>query len=203
MLEARFNSADYVARAKPLIWYIHGAASTPASFNWLKERLPLHDAVDVEYDNYSPLSDTIAYLREAALKETQPINIVGHSLGGVIAASVAQVAPIRKIVTMGTPFGGSFAASLMRWFMPTQLFRDICQQSPVISSLRANPPSTPIKSFVTDSGLVVLGEATDGVVTVSSQKALKGPEYHSVSTNHFEVLLNPRVATEISKFLFK
>jgi pimeloyl-ACP methyl ester carboxylesterase len=188
-----------------LIWYIHGAASSPLSFNWIKERLPRHDAVDISYGNKEPLADTIAYLRKKAKAEPRRINIIGHSLGGVIAAAIAQDEDcgVNKIVTMSTPFGGSWAASVMRWFMPTQLFRDISQQSPVMSSLRDEPPEVPILSFVTDSSLVVLGERTDGVVTVSSQKAMVGPKYVLIPTNHFEVLLNPEVISKTTDFIFK
>jgi pimeloyl-ACP methyl ester carboxylesterase len=187
----------------PLIWYIHGAASTPASFLWIKSQLYSHDAVDVSYTNKEPLADTISYLRQRASEEKRPINIIGHSLGGVIAAAIAQEIWVRRIVTMGTPFGGSMAASVMRWFMPTQLFRDISQQSPVMTNLKLKPPKTPILSFVTDSSLVVLGERTDGVVTVSSQKALKGPTYITIPCNHFEVLLSHEVVSITNDFIFK
>ncbi len=186
---------------KPEIWFIHGAASTPLSFNWLKGQLRPHVAVDIAYENQTPLVETISYIRaEVAKCEVAPI-LIGHSLGGVIAASVAQVAPVSKIATMGTPFGGSFAASVMRWFMPTQLMRDISQQSPILASLQNDPPKIPILSFVTDSGLSVMGERTDGVVTVRSQTALKGPVYITVPNNHFEVLLDPSVAQQIDEFL--
>jgi pimeloyl-ACP methyl ester carboxylesterase len=186
---------------KPQIWFIHGAASTPLSFNWLKAKLRRHEAVDVAYENQTPLVETISYIRNEVAKASAPPILIGHSLGGVIAASVAQVSPVKKIVTMGTPFGGSFAASVMRWFMPTQLMRDISQQSPILASLQNDPPKIPMLSFVTDSGLNVMGERTDGVVTVRSQMALKGPTYVVVPNNHFEVLLDPAVATQINTFI--
>ena len=90
----------------------------------------------------------------------------------------------------------------MRWFMPTQLFRDVCQQSPILLHLKKHPPKVPMLSFVTDSGFVVLGEETDGVVTVSSQTELKGPRYVKIFLNHFEVLLCQDVANQINEFLF-
>lgn len=187
---------------KPQIWFIHGAASSPLSFNWLKGNLRAHEPVDVVYDNVTPLIETIDYLRLEVAKCTQPPLIVGHSLGGIIAASIAQTTPVNKIVTLGTPFGGSFAASVLSWFLPTQLMRDISQQSPVLTSLRRAPPKVPILSFVTDSNLLVMGERTDGVVTVRSQTALDGPNYVTVPISHFEVLMSPAVASEIDGFFF-
>jgi len=157
--------------------------------------------VDISYENVTPLVDTISYIRAEVAKCEVPPILIGHSLGGVIAASVAQVSPVAKIATLGTPFGGSFAASVMRWFMPTQLMRDISQQSPILASLKNDPPQVPILSFVTDSGLSVLGEQTDGVVTVRSQMALTGPTYIVVPNNHFEVLMAPDVAKQIDDFI--
>ena len=186
---------------KPKIWFIHGAASSSLSFNWLKEQLSAHEPVDISYDSHTPLSDTITHLRNAVSKDAVPPIIIGHSLGGVIAVAIAQEVPVAKIVTMGSPFGGSFAASVMRWFIPSQLMKDISQQSPVMVDIQNNTPNIPILSFVTDSNLTVMGERTDGVVTVKSQKALKGPTYVTVPVNHFEVLLSPYVAAKIKTFV--
>jgi len=184
------------------IWYIHGAASTPLSFNWMKPKLNEHIAVDIEYENETPLEDTINKLRVRAANCANPPIIIGHSLGGIIAASIAQMVPVEKVVSLASPFGGSFAASLMRWFLPSQLFRDISQQSAVLYSLRRTKLIVPMLSFVTDSNLTIMGEKTDGVVTVSSQKALDGPTYITVPYNHFEVLLASDVAHKINSFIF-
>jgi pimeloyl-ACP methyl ester carboxylesterase len=186
----------------PEIWFIHGAASSPRSFNWLKANLRPHTVVDVSYDSATPLIETINYLRDEVGYCTNPPVIIAHSLGGVIAAAVAQTVPVAKIATMGSPFGGSFAASVMRWFLPTQLMKDIAQQSPVLNALQKNPPEVPILSFVTDSGLTIMGERTDGVVTVRSQTALYGPTYITVPINHFEVLMSPEVSSVMNDFIF-
>lgn len=187
---------------KPQIFFIHGAASTPLSFNWLKGNLKPHNAIDIAYENQTPLIDTIDHLRKKVSECNVPPIIIGHSLGGIIAASIAQEVSVKKIVTMSTPFGGSFAASLVRWFMPSQLIKDVCQQSPVLLSLQKNPPKIPMLSFVTDSNLIMLGERTDGVVTVASQMALNGPNYIKVDVNHFEILMYPLVIDEINNFIF-
>jgi pimeloyl-ACP methyl ester carboxylesterase len=188
---------------KPQIWFIHGAASTPLSFNWLKEKLNPHVAVDVAYDNLVPLKDTINYIKTQIAKCDEPPLVIGHSLGGIIGAAIAQDVPVAKLVTMGTPFGGSFAATVVKWFMPTQLMRDIAHQSPVLTSLQHSPPKIPMMSIVSDSGLMMLGERTDGVVTVKSQMVLDGPKYMRVDFNHFEVLLAPPVAEMINEFFFE
>ncbi len=128
--------------------------------------------------------------------------LIGHSLGGIVSAAIAQEVPVAKIVTLGTPFGGSFVASVMSWFTPSQLMKDVAYQSPIIVSLKTNPPKIPMLSFVTDAGPTVLGDRTDGVVTVKSQMALKGPEYRIVNYTHFEVLMTPDIAHAINEFVF-
>ena len=187
----------------PQIWFIHGATLTPLCFEWLKGQLRPHVPVDVSYDSKTPLIETISYLRDEIAKCTTPPLIIGHSLGGVIGAAVAQTVPVAKIATISTPFGGAFAASLALWFMPSQLMRDIAQQSPILEALRKDPPTTPMLSFVTDSGRYILGEPTDGVVAVKSQMALNGPRYLTVKVNHFDVLINPYVVSQLNAFFFK
>ena len=184
------------------IYYIHGAASTPLCFNWMKQELKRHDFVNISYDSHTPLSKTIRDVCDKVAQHKTPPVILGHSLGGVIATAVAQSVPVKKIITLSTPFGGSFAASLMRWFMPTQLFKDISQQSPILVALKNNTPTIPILSFVTDSNLTILGERTDGVVTVRSQTELIGPQYIHVDLNHFEVLLSADVVEKINQFIW-
>lgn len=184
------------------IWFIHGAASSPLSFNWLKSNLFAHTPVDVAYSDQTPVLETINLLRADIAKCFEPPVIVAHSLGGVIAASIAQTTPVDKIVTLSSPFGGSFAASLLRWVMPTQIMRDISHNSPITTGLLDNPPTVPILSFVTHSHSFMTGEPSDGVVTVRSQKALKGPTYVTVPYNHFEVLMAAPVAVQINEFVF-
>jgi pimeloyl-ACP methyl ester carboxylesterase len=187
------------------IWFIHGAASTCLSFNWLKEHLDYNKAcsLDINYSTDIPLSKTINDLADKAKGCVKPPIIIGHSLGGVIAVAVAQKASVKKIVSISSPFGGSFAASVVKWFMPTQLFKDICQQSPVLAELKKNTPNIPILSIVTDSNLSIMGEDTDGVVTVRSQVALIGPKYVKINLNHFEVLLSEQVSNLIQTFIDK
>jgi hypothetical protein len=45
-------------------------------------------------------------------------------------------------------------------------------------------------------------EPSDGVVSVASQTCLKGPDYHRVDFNHFEVLLAEPVIELAYEFLF-
>jgi alpha-beta hydrolase superfamily lysophospholipase len=184
-----------------LVWYIHGANSTPNSFNWIRSNLPEHDIVPISYDHSVSIDIVIEDLVKRAQKETRPINIIAHSLGGVIAVRLAQEVAINKIVTLSSPFGGSNSANIIRWFAPSHLMNDITPQNKNYLLLKTNRPETPILSFVSSIGSV-LGEETDGVVSVSSQKALPYATYVDVKINHFEVLLSPEILGRVEAFLF-
>lgn len=189
---------------EPIYWYIHGANASPTSFSYIKQMLPDHDLRDVSYSCSVPVMKTITTLVARAKEEGRPIRIISHSLGGIMALHLSFNAPnVEKIVTLGTPFGGSKIASLMRWLTPSQLFDDIHPQSGAVRTLFANKLAVPVRSIVTTGGkLPVFHEPNDGVVTVESQKALSGPEYIEISTNHFEVLLHPTTVDLIQEFLF-
>jgi pimeloyl-ACP methyl ester carboxylesterase len=191
------------AKDRPLVWYIHGANSSPVSFRYIRPKLVDHEHFEAKYFANTPVRAIIDRLVEEAQSETRPINIVSHSLGGVIAVSISHRVPIRKIVTMGTPFGGSRAASFLRWFTPNQLFNDIHPTSGPISDMRRKPLSCPVMSLVsTEGNNPFLIEDNDGVVTVASQLALEGPTYVQIPTNHFEMLLHEEATGLINGFLF-
>lgn len=189
----------------PKICYIHGAHSTCLGFSQLKSKLPTHIAVDMGYAPDEPVANVVARYQKVIDESEQPVSIVGHSLGGIVAVSLAQRSKnVNQVVTLGTPFGGSAVAGLLRWFVPNNvLFNDIHPHSAVLRALHASETHAPVLSFVTVGGnSAIMQEANDGVVTVKSQLALKGPEYRKVNWNHFEVLLAPEVIQQIQSTLF-
>ncbi len=185
-----------------LIWYIHGANSTSKSFNYIRNKLPEHEAAFIEYKHNTSINEVISNMAERALLlAPRPIKIISHSLGGVIAIRIAQLAPnIEKVVTMSSPLGGVVGADMFKWFSKTYLMSDISPQNSNYASLRLTKPNADILSFVSKSGQF-MGEETDGVVTVSSQRALAYPTYVNVDINHFEVLLSDEILDKTKDFL--
>lgn len=184
------------------IWYIHGAYSTSRAFNWLKTQLPPHEAVDIDYSSYMAVPKIIDQLVEQAESETE-FDIIGHSLGGVLAVALSQRCPkVKKVVTLSAPFGGSRVATFMQFLVPGSLLDDIQPFSPILSEVRLRGVACPVLSFVTSGGpSPLIFERNDGVVTVRSQKCLDGAQYVEVDLNHFEVLLEPATAVAIGDFL--
>lgn len=189
-----------------LIWYIHGANSSPLSFSWIKQQLPAHVGRNITYSTDHPIADTIATLHETLEAEQQPVHIISHSLGGIIAVSLAQLCRnVKQVVTMSTPFGGCKLADRLRWFFPSQMFENIYTGNRAITNLHtASTSDIPILSFVTKGGgLQMMHEPNDGVVTVESQLRLSGPRYIELPINHFEVLLSPEVIERTKEFIFR
>lgn len=186
------------------IWYIHGAHSTRRSFNYLKSQLPEHEIRDFEYDHSGPVSRVVDRLVALLDQQDAPVNLIGHSLGGVIALAASQrSANAQKVTTMASPFGGSQVASLMRWIAPSQLLDDIHPHAPLMNAVRRAKLQAPVMSIVTTAGgtSMIAGE-NDGVVTVESQTCLKGPVYIRMPVSHSEVLLSEETVELINGFIF-
>lgn len=189
----------------PKIWYIHGASSTPRGFNWLHAQLPDHDRVDVSYGDHE-VGEIIPKLIKDLKNEIGPVRIIGHSLGGVIAAFLAQRSKkVERVFTISAPFGGSEAASWLRWVSFDPLLAHIHPNSYLITSLKKRKLLAPMFSIVTTSSrfpMSVLLPKNDGVVSHASQLALAGPTFVELNLNHFEVLLAKETAEHAREFLF-
>jgi pimeloyl-ACP methyl ester carboxylesterase len=197
------------------VWFIHGANASPASFNHIKKELELdpelndYNFVDITYDCQEDLKSIVSVLAASAPKNKQ-FYMVGHSLGGVLAAAVSQKikqfelpVSLRGVVSLASPFGGSESADYLRWMYPHYyLFRSISTQSRIITDVKAVGAVVPTLSIVTTSGNNPLfPSANDGVVTVASQRALPKATYIEMPYNHFEILVSKETVDHIKLFL--
>jgi pimeloyl-ACP methyl ester carboxylesterase len=184
------------------IWYVHGAGASARSFTWLCEQLPSHHARLFEYTLQEGLSGCIARL-SADIAGQQPGIVIGHSLGGLIAAGVAAQPNIRGVVTLCAPFGGLSSATFLAMMRTDQLFRDLRTINPALGDIRdglvkSGKPHLPI---IATNGLPYSSEPNDGVVPVASATAIRSATYHSIPVNHFEVLLAEESVTLITDFI--
>lgn len=174
------------------VLYIHGANSTKRSFAYLSEKLPRHEPMFFEYDTRVPALDNVKSA-QAACDEFQPDVIIGHSLGGVMAAYLVTDA---KKVSVASPFGGS---GLANWLpMYSQLMRDVATTSILILGLRnivVNP-----NQFLCIVANGLDGAGFDGIVSATSQMKLQGAKYRCYNLNHFEVLVDDEVADVIGEW---
>jgi pimeloyl-ACP methyl ester carboxylesterase len=186
------------------ILYIHGAFASSISFNRIKEKLPEHEAIMLDYtvddDLRQVIDDCVKKLKESG----KHVSIVAHSLGGILGSIIAQKSQLVDLaVTMSTPFGGSKAADVLKWFNPHPMFEHICTSSSLLRSMYSNPAGAPTLSLVTTKGRnPMMNEDNDGVVSIHSQTAWDAPQYVTVPYSHVEVLVADETITKIKEFLF-
>lgn len=184
---------------KPIV-YIHGAFASSRSFAWLKEKLGDHPIIDVDYS----CTDIIKSVDEIekTIKTFKEVDIIGHSLGGVIGVVLShRCRNINKVVTLASPFGGSKIAAILQLMTPGSFMRHIQPMSPIMIEARQHV-TVPVLSIVTTEGGSALFEKNDGVVTIKSQKAINGANIVELPVNHFEVLLDETTPKLIKEFLW-
>jgi pimeloyl-ACP methyl ester carboxylesterase len=194
-------------KTQKTIVYLHGLNSSHRSFNYIIKELPTHTAIRVDYDSHQPLEASILQVIKQ-LPQDGEISLVGHSLGGVIAALIAGdncTVKINELVTISAPHGGSKAANVIQWFPGAPaVTSDITPNSPLIRLLKIKKLDVKtLNIFSTGGHLNTTGEPNDSVVTVSSQKSLSFGRHAEVKATHFEVLMHERTVELIKKHLFR
>ncbi|WP_455360344.1 esterase/lipase family protein [Streptomyces sp. SYSU K21746] len=147
---------------------LHGFVDNRSVFVLLRRSLTAHGRHHVESLNYSPLSCDIRAAADLLGRHIEEIctrtghrqvDIVGHSLGGLIARYYVQRlggdAHVRTLVTLGTPHAGTRIAPLMS---AHPIVRQMRPHSDVIEELREPAPNclTRFVSFWSDLDQLML-----------------------------------------------
>lgn len=183
--------------------FIHGLNSSHLSFSHVIKELGAGN-YPASYQSRQSLHLSV---KEVLLQipKKEPVILVGHSLGGVIAMNIAhsKLRNVKKVITISSPLGGSKAAIFAQWLMrDVHVLKDIVPTSCYIKPLIKLAEPCPVLSIYSTSGsLPASFEDNDSVVTVSSQKALPYARHVEVKANHFEVLLHPDTITLIRNFV--
>ncbi|MFC5028794.1 alpha/beta fold hydrolase [Streptomyces sp. SID13666] len=139
-----------VAAAHPPVLLLHGFVDNRSVFTLLRRSLRKHGWTHVQALNYSPLScdiRTAAALLgrhvEQICEQTgqRQVDIVGHSLGGLIARYYVQRlggdSRVRTVVTLGTPHSGTRAVPLLT---PHPIVRQMRPGSDLMNELTEPAP---------------------------------------------------------------
>lgn len=190
------------------IAFIHGLNCTGKIFTHLRSSLPEHDAIIVEYDSNQSIESSLQTVIKT-VDTTEPIWVVGHSLGGILAYLMAlrkgNQLNVKGIVSISTPFGGSSTASILKWFFHRMdVLRDITPGSPIIREVTSKKLPVPFVSIVSVSGnLPFISGENDGIVTLESQRASVAKRKVDVKANHFEVMQDEKTVATVRDFIFK
>lgn len=185
--------------------FIPGAFSTATCFTFIDDKLNLSETNTFEYDVNDGLLYNVQKIKNKIKNlgySEKPINIIGHSMGGLIAVLLYHNdVKINKLISMSAPLGGSKMAGYAKWWTNNQLLHDLSNKS-LYNSIKKMPIECDNKFFVTTKGIKNnFGIENDCVVSVESQKAIPGLNYQEVPYSHSEVLQSYTVLREIKNFL--
>ena len=156
------DATQLPTEAKPPVVLLHGFIDNRSVFVLLRRSLAQHGHRQVESLNYSPLTcdiRTAAELLGRHIEEicertgSREVDIVGHSLGGLIARYYVQRLGgdlrVRTLVTLGTPHSGTAVVPLAN---AHPIVRQMRPGSPVIEELSRPAPGcrTHFVSFWSD-----------------------------------------------------
>jgi pimeloyl-ACP methyl ester carboxylesterase len=144
------GAAQLPTEAKPPVVLLHGFIDNRSVFVLLRRSLAQHGRQQVESLNYSPLTCDIRAAAELLGRHiegicertgSERVDVVGHSLGGLIARYYVQRlggdARVRTLVTLGTPHSGTRVVPLanahpiVRQMRPgSELLEELTQPAP-------------------------------------------------------------------------
>jgi pimeloyl-ACP methyl ester carboxylesterase len=148
--------------SRPPVLLLHGFADNRSVFVLLRRTLGRHGGPRIESFNHSPLTCDIRRAAEILSRRVEDlcertgharVDVVGHSLGGLIARYYVQRlggdSRVRTLVTLGTPHSGTRAVPLAD---AHPIVRQMRPGSDLIEELRAPAPGcrTRFVSFWSD-----------------------------------------------------
>lgn len=197
------------APAKPPVLLLHGFIDNRSVFVLLRRSLAQHGRQQVDSLNYSPLTCDIRaaaallgrHVAELCERTGQDrIDIVGHSLGGLIARYYVQCLGgdhrVRTLVTLGTPHGGTRIAPLAD---AHPIVRQMRPGSSVVEELRRPAPGcrTRFVSFWSDLDQLMVPLETACV----DHPDLAVQNVRVTGIGHLALPVHPAVATGIRQAL--
>jgi pimeloyl-ACP methyl ester carboxylesterase len=172
--------------------FVHGLGASPGGLLPLRTWLRLHGHAQqyvFGYRSRGSLEALALRLKrelDAAVRGGR-IDVVAHSMGGLVARVFVQVLGgarrVDRLITLGTPHRGSHAAN----FIPSALVRQLLPDGPFIRHLNSlpEPPGVRVTSIVAGRDLLVQ--------PVDSARCPFGETVRFDDLGHVELLFRPQV----------
>ena len=202
---------------KPDVLLLHGVLMNSVEMIYLKRQLE-NQGFMVHSLSYESVKHSIAEntrrLHEKILSlDCTALHIVAHSLGGIMAMHLVEKypeLPIERIVMLGTPINGSYAAKrISRWKIIGQLLTQSMAEGLSgeysFSQTRRYDIGMIAGSIDSPIGLgILLGELpeeNDGTVLLSETKHPVLKEHLVVDKSHTGLVFSPMVGKLVANFL--
>ncbi|MEU9051585.1 alpha/beta fold hydrolase [Streptomyces sp. NPDC048384] len=203
------DTAQLPTETNPPVVLLHGFIDNRSVFVLLRRSLAQHGRHQVESLNYSPLTCDIRTAAELLGRHiegicertgSRQVDVVGHSLGGLIARYYVQCLGgdlrVRTLVTLGTPHSGTRVVPLAN---AHPIVRQMRPGSPVLEKLAAPAPGcrTHFVSFWSD-----LDHLMDPLETACiDHPDLMAQNVRVTGIGHLALPVHPAVATGIRQAL--
>jgi pimeloyl-ACP methyl ester carboxylesterase len=203
------GAAQLPTEAKPPVVLLHGFIDNRSVFVLLRRSLAQHGRQQIESLNYSPLTCDIRAAAELLGRHiegicertgSERVDVVGHSLGGLIARYYVQClggdARVRTLVTLGTPHSGTRVVPLAN---AHPIVRQMRPGSELLEELTRPAPGcrTHFVSFWSD-----LDHLMDPLETACiDHEDLMAENVRVTGIGHLALPVHPAVATGIRRVL--
>ncbi|MFJ9466707.1 esterase/lipase family protein [Streptomyces caniferus] len=192
-------------RAHPPVLLLHGFIDNRSVFLLLRRSLHRHGWRHIEALNYSPLTCDLRKAAELLSRHVEEVcartghrrvDIVGHSLGGLIARYYVQRlggdTRVRTVITLGTPHSGTAVAPLMS---AHPIVRQMRPDSEVIAELSLPAPHC-------RTHFVAFWSEEDRVMVPATTARINHPDLHVFNVHvagvgHLALPVNGTVAAGI------
>lgn len=206
---ATARAADIAPTDRPPVVFLHGFIDNRSVFVLLRRSLARHGWLHLESLNYSPLTSDIRtaaelldrHIEEICARTGHPrVDIVGHSLGGLIARYYVQRLAgdrrVRTLVTLGTPHSGTAVAPLAG---ALPIVRQMREGSAPVEELRLPAPGCRTR-------FVSFWSELDRVIVPAEAACVDHPDLDAVNVRvtgigHLALPVHPAVAAAVRQAL--
>jgi pimeloyl-ACP methyl ester carboxylesterase len=180
------------------IFAIHGAWSSPVSFNYLQTQVDANWTT-LSYDHTRDGMRDIIY--NANMKLDRPCTVIGHSLGGIVALHLHDNPFVERIITLASPLAGLELNLIQLYFSRSNLIGQIAKDSHIIKDMKRATYTKPIIHLVAANGFnPFIYEDNDGVLPVKIQTSWGCGEFYKIDSNHYEILQHADTVAAIREF---
>jgi len=179
---------------------IHGAFSTPTIFNYAKTKIKGYDWQMFDYS--ADINDFERVCDAAIYSIEEPVHVIGHSMGGMIALFLGGHHLVRSITTIASPLDGLDVSMIQQYMSRSSFIIELSKNGRLVNNLHRAGYPMPVQHIITTRGFnPYMFEENDGVVSLTSQRGWSAGTVHEIAANHAEIMQHDDCIKKIKIFL--